>query len=474
MLVGIAVVGGAAFDIGIRGGLHNGFVALAVVATVVSVLTFGRLETRGARSMAVVAIAPACALVWRASPWLAASNSIASVVLLTGAVSYAHSGSLFDTNGGAWVRRTLAAAGRATTQHALLRSAMPNISDVSGRRAARVARAGLVALPMLVVVVALLASADAVFAGLVKPDVHFGPSFGHVVLFAFGGLAVLTAAEAALGDGDDGVHAGRFDPLELVTMLALAAGVLGVFVVSQLIALTGSGRRLVETSGLTPAEYARSGFFQLCWATALLVAFLALIRFLAAPGAMEHRLVRVLGALVPTLALGLVVVSLRRMALYDKAFGFTMLRLWVVGAAVWMGLLLGMIALRNAGVGGTRNWVFGASGACALVLVVGANLVNPEAFIVEHNITRADAGASLDVAYLQRLSDDAVPAVARAMDHAVPARREELRAALRCGDDATGAASVNVAARAAATARHSHCADARSPGSEVPRERPSS
>ena len=54
---------------------------------------------------------------------------------------------------------------------------------------------------------------------------------------------------------------------------------------------------------------------------------------------------RTLAALVPALALGLVVVSLRRMQLYDQAFGLTMLRLWVVGGAVWLGGLLLMMAL---------------------------------------------------------------------------------------------------------------------------------
>jgi Domain of unknown function (DUF4153) len=39
--------------------------------------------------------------------------------------------------------------------------------------------------------------------------------------------------------------------------------------------------------------------------------------------------VRILGAAVPGLALGLVAVSLRRMALYDQAFGLTRLRLWI-------------------------------------------------------------------------------------------------------------------------------------------------
>ena len=46
---------------------------------------------------------------------------------------------------------------------------------------------------------------------------------------------------------------------------------------------------------------------------------------------------------MPLLTIGLVVVSLRRMAYYDEAFGLTMLRVWVVGATVWIGVMLAVL-----------------------------------------------------------------------------------------------------------------------------------
>ncbi|MGQ0824259.1 MAG: DUF4153 domain-containing protein [Actinomycetota bacterium] len=240
-------------------------------------------------------------------------------------------------------------------------------------------------------------------------------------------------------------------------MLGLVATVLGLFVVAQLIALTDAGRRLVEESGLTPAEYARSGFFQLCWAIAVLVAFLTLVRGLAAPEVLTTPNVRVLGAIVPVLALGLVVVSLRRMALYDQAFGLTMLRLCVVGAALWMGGTLIMIALRNAGIGASRDWLLCGGGAWALALVVVANVANPEAFVVRHNLARAEAGAPLDLTYLGTLSDDAVPGLADAIERGDHRTRTALRASLRCGDDTTGTAAANWAAMRAAQRRAALC-----------------
>jgi two-component system, OmpR family, sensor histidine kinase BaeS len=168
--------------------------------------------------------------------------------------------------------------------------------------------------------------------------------------------------------------------------------------------------------------------------------------------------VRVLAAIVPLMAIGLVVVSVRRMALYDDAFGMTMLRLWVVGAALWMGVVLLMIAVRNAGFGRSRNWLVGGALAAALALVLVVNVLSPEAFIVRHNVQRAEQGHEFDATYLAGLSDDAVPALVDALEHSTnPAVRAQLRATLDC-DDARGVTTLNVAARAASEARTRACA----------------
>jgi hypothetical protein len=241
-------------------------------------------------------------------------------------------------------------------------------------------------------------------------------------------------------------------------MLILAAGVLGLFVVSQLVALTATGERLLSSSGLTPAEYARSGFFQLCWATGVLVAFLGLVRALAAPGVMAQRGVRLAAAGVPLLALGLVAVCLRRMALYDDAFGLTMLRLSVVAVALWLGVLLVLIAVRNLTSEGGSSWVLGASTAAALALILTADILNPEAFVVRHNLDRATGGAELDIAYLAQLSDDAMPAIVGALGDPLQAPiHQPLRPALRCEQDATGVARLNLAVARAVHERDRSC-----------------
>jgi hypothetical protein len=458
-LFGLAFGAGIALDIGERGGLHNGIVALGVVFIVAVLVTRDRVERAGARWLAIAALLPAGFLAMRASPWLAASNIGAVVALITLSVCFSRSGSMRDTTPVAVVGRVAAAFGRATAGAIPLSQLVPPPGARMTRHGARIARAAAISVPILAVVIALLASADAVFKDMVIPHFHPQTIAGHVALIVLFALLALAAGAAALGDAQPKARAGRFGALEIVVMLSLAVGVLALFAVAQLVALSDAGHRLVIESGMTPAEYARSGFFQLCWATALLVAFLALVRGLAAPEVYDGAAVRALAGAVPLLAIGLVVVSLRRMALYDAAFGMTMLRLWVVGAAVWMGLLLAMFAMRNVGLGRNRSWLVGGAGATALALIMVANVANPEAFVAHHNIMRAEHGHELDAGYLGGLSDDAVPAV---VDAIRPSRSGAVRAALRdafsCDSRSTGAAALNVAALRADHARRQLCA----------------
>ena len=443
----LAVVAGGLLDVGIRGGPANAVVAAGIVVTVAALGADGRLQQAEARWLAGAAVVPAAFLAVRMSPWLVTSNVLAVAALLGTAIVFARSGSVVDTTPLRLVHRAVPAVARAVRGLHVLAPLLPRLDGGPGGRVARAGLGAALAVPVLAVVAALLAAADPVFASIVVPDADPRGALGHVLLASTFAVVVVAAAAAAFGDADDRGPRGTLGVVEIATMLALAAAVVGLFVVSQLVALTGAGRRLVESSGLTPAEYARSGFFQLCWATAILVGFLGAVRSLGAPPVMTVRGVRMLAGAVPLLALGLVVVSLRRMALYDQAFGLTMLRVWVVGAAVWMGVVLVMMAVRSLGMGSERTWVTAAAGGVALALLMVANVVNVEGFVVRHNVDRATGGAELDLEYLHGLSDDAVPALGEA----------GLVAALRCGDDAEGVAALNAAALQAAAVRRQFC-----------------
>lgn len=130
----------------------------------------------------------------------------------------------------------------------------------------------------------------------------------------------------------------------------------------------------------------------------------------------------------------------------------------MVAAALWLGSVLVLMALRNLGVGGRREWLLAGALASALVVLAVADLIGPEAFIVRHDLARADQGAEVDLIYLTGLSDDAVPelvsAIAASED---PAVRDGLRGGITCAADRGGAAAWNRSAHRAAEARAEVC-----------------
>ncbi len=407
----------------------------------------------------MAATVPALFLSVWASPWLATANMAAVLGLGLASLAWSSTGSVLDTTVvDASLRALLAVvrglAGIGSLASTLARRRSRRGAAGSGRRTGL---ALLLALPLLAVLVALLASADAVFGSLLLPDVDVRAELGHVILAVVLAGVLAMAGLAVGGDSADGDREGSFGATDIAVVLGLAAAVLGLFVVSQGVALTGAGQRLVADAGLTPAEYARSGFFQLCWAAVVVVGYLALARRLAAPGIMQRPLVRGLAATVPLLAVGLVAVSLRRMALYDQAFGLTMLRLSVVVAATWIGLVLLLVSARNLGVAPDRDWLPGVAVMAGLVLLLGANLVNPEAIVVRHNVARASQGATFDAVYLVGLSPDAVPTLAQAIADAGPIVREGLDRELGCPPPRTGVAALNLSVRRAARVLAPRC-----------------
>lgn len=146
-----------------------------------------------------------------------------------------------------------------------------------------VARTTAVAVVLLIVFGALFASADAAFAdllGSLTPDVSIGDSPWRVFLFVLGLLGALAAAYSAAApvrwDGitvRPGTARNRAEwALPLIVLNLLFA----VFIGLQLVVLLGGYDKVLEETGLKPAEYARQGFWQLLWATVLTLIVIAL------------------------------------------------------------------------------------------------------------------------------------------------------------------------------------------------------
>ncbi|MDQ3758244.1 MAG: DUF4173 domain-containing protein, partial [Actinomycetota bacterium] len=160
------------------------------------------------------------------------------------------------------------------------------------------------------------------------------------------------------------------------------------------------------------------------------------------------------------LTLGIVAVALRRLHLYEQAFGLTVPRLLATVFAVWVGSVFVLLAASWAGVGRGRAWVLPASGALALALLLLLNVLNAESVVVRRNVAHAERTGRFDPAYVAELSDDAMPALRKALPRLTPDARAAARDIL-CdpwrASESEGWTGWNRAVRRAEAARAAVC-----------------
>jgi hypothetical protein len=287
---------------------------------------------------------------------------------------------------------------------------------------ARVAlRLSLIAVTLLVVFGGLLRGADPIFASLVSlPDFDLGTLLSHlflVGLFAWvaGGWAYGALVESPTSRrAPDRLPIGLGAP-ELTTALGTLNVLFAVYVLTQLGWFFGGERFLQATTGLTAAQYARRGFFQMVWVVALVVPLLLFTRAAITPERSLTRRHTLLALPVVGLLGAMILSAALRMRLYVHYYGLTTERLYTLVFMGWLTIVLALLAvtvLRDRG----RTFVAG-SVVSALTLLVGLHVLVPDVVVARMNLARAsssDAATPLDLPYLARLSGDAVPLAVRA------------------------------------------------------------
>ena len=459
-----ALLAGALSDLAVRSafGLAGTILVFGVVA---AFLLAGRPASRQSRGLIAGSALFGAFFALRTSPWLVPLDILVVSGLLVLGASLASSGSAFDLPVSGLLARAVHAVIHAVGAPAFALQGLPWVRARPGREQPTswmpVLRGLSLAVPLLVVLGVLLASSDVLFAHLFDfvPDVN--ETVAHIVLIGLGawGMAALLRVAAATPPASVPQRVPLLGAVEATIVLASVTVLFAGFGVTQLVALAGGGRHVVETAGLTYAEYARAGFFQLVAVAAIALAVVLTVdAFTASPtGRARHRLV-VLSEVVIGLTLVVVASALRRLDLYEHAYGLTMLRLYAGVLVGWIGVslvLLGAWIVRTR----DRAWFLAATVAAGLAAVLALNIVNPEAVVVRRNVALARQTGRFDTSYLSWLSDDAIPEMVRTLP-TLPAPLQAGVVAEICSrpPPATkGWAAWNAAHQAADDARHQIC-----------------
>lgn len=431
--------------------------SLAVVALCGGLVVTGQVRRRVGRVLLAVAVALGLWFSIRSSPWLMALDLVAIGTVVALAVTSnttPPAGTRFSGAArrvGATLQSVVVAPPLAISS---VLSLLPHPSAGTGRRMGALLRGLALALPIVAVVGVLLASADPVFASLftgVEVDVSSTPL--HVIVLA---LSIWMAAGCFVASARPPIESRpspiRIGATEGLVVVAALTGLYAVFAASRFTAALRGPDYVVETSGLTYAEYARSGFFQLLVVAALTAAVLLALR-----SAVDLRtpIARWAFAGVSGVAcmLTLVVVhaAIAGLGLYADAFGLTLLRFYSSAAAWWLGAAFVLMAVAFV-VGGrtAREWLPTAIGVSALVAVAALNVVNPDALVVERNVEHHLDGGQFDGWYLMTLSQDATPALVDAVPQLDPSAGDYLVARLCIPGAESPEAGWNLSSRRAA------------------------
>ena len=373
-------------------------IGVPLVAAIVA-LAVASPAPRSARLLVFggLALALACIPAWLDAPWIVATDLVAACLLATAAVAGVSLGAAV-------------APARALVD---VRPLLPS----GGAQWIPAARGALIGSLLVVPFGALFWSADAAFAelggSLPLPSLASAP--GRVVVFlgVLAGAVGLALAERRPDPRRSLRTISRLTRWEWALPLVLLDLLFAAFVLVQATVLFGGHAHVLETAGLTYSEYARQGFWQLIAAASLTLAVVwTALRVAVVRTRTERLLLHGLVGCLCVLTLVVVASAIRRLHLYEDAFGLTRARLAAETVSLAVGALFVLVLVAGL-VPAVRLRFAAIAVAGAAFGLLAFSLSNPDGRVAARNVERWRHTGRLDISYVQGLSADAVPALAQ-------------------------------------------------------------
>lgn len=305
-----------------------------------------------------------------------------------------------------------------------VRAALASESGVKKKTLFYILLGMLAGVPLLLVIVYLLLSADVVFWGIVE---HLMDGIGLDTLFA---VCLITAlvflvfyaflfSLAKRGIPEQCPDRRKAEPILAITFSSMIAAVYFVFCLIQLFCLFTGGRIPMD---ITWSEYARQGFFQLLLVCvinlALVLTCLSLFR--------ESRVLKGILAAISFMTYILIASSAYRMILYIHYYYLTFLRVFVLWALLVLAVLFAGIILS---IFQKKFPLFHYTTAAVTCLYLVLAFAKPDYWIAKYDMSFVDAAVLSEDApqedkengwrngftdfwYLADLSADALPLLA--------------------------------------------------------------
>jgi preprotein translocase subunit SecG len=275
----------------------------------------------------------------------------------------------------------------------------------------------LVSVPLLVILIMLLSSADMVFgyylANLTKVfgTINMEEFLPHTIIilvitfYLFGYVWGFKTEEKDI-ENDLIVPAARWEVVTIITVLVVLNILYLIFTIIQFSYLYG-GANVTLPASFTYAEYARKGFFELAAVT--FINFIIVLSCLKNIKKDNKSLVNIAYMLLTVLVaftLNMLFSANFKLTLYEAAFGYTFLR---VSVHLFMLLLFILCLVVAAGIWYRKIPIMKSIIVITIIMYTVINYLNIDGFIARKNIERYNETGKLDAPYLTTLSFEAVP-----------------------------------------------------------------
>ncbi len=271
----------------------------------------------------------------------------------------------------------------------------------------------LISIPVLAIIIWLLSSADIVFKNLFIniPISKIIKHFLIIISVFIYTVCFLWSLLKAFDEREKSVY-GKikwklfFDPVILLTILVLINVIYAVFSVIQFAYLFG-GSSFVLPSSYTYAEYARRGFFELIVVSIINFGILLFgIVFVKKDNKKMFTAIRAFLTLLVIFTFVLLVSAFYRMQVYEQAYGFTYLRVFV---QTFMIMLFFLFIVNIVYIWYPKLPIIKSYFIISLAVYVIMNFANVDVIIAKNNINRYYETGQIDMSYLKGLSYDAAP-----------------------------------------------------------------
>lgn len=340
----------------------------------------------------------------------------------------------------------------------------------SGGKKSMAVLAGLaVAVPVLAILIPLLMRADAAFEGLMDllPEMDISEPI-LALLFGLPLACVLYARNAALKhkakEAPSPWTPRQFNSLTINTVLFAVCGVYLVYLFSQLAYFIGGFAGILPEE-YTMAEYARRGFFEMAWLSAINLVIMTLA--VALSERKEGRtplLTRLLCQFIGVVTLFFTVAASSKMFLYIGSYGLTRLRLLTEVIMVFIALTVLFVTL----------WLFKPKFAYMKAVLLSALIIGAcvawadvDTVVAAYNVNAYQSGQleTVDMTHLCALGDGAVPYIQELTNDSDPqiANRAQRHLQNRAGSIFEDLRGYNIASGTAETILEDYRIDDTSP-----------